>query len=602
MQKNKSMPAFNASLVNKSYLPLAVLLCLLLGFAIILNVQMAGDAEWFWYATFLHQGVKLYADMHLVLQPLYVLETNCRLLLFGPKCIPYEFSTLLHVLAMSLGMLMVLRESPWPEWQKAILLAACFPIIIQFNAYRFDDFHILADCFVVFAVAVLLMLARAETLKRELVLVAVLGVLSSMAVTCDLTEGAALLVASAICVLFLAPGRKVTAFMVFLLVTAISVVAIVHSTGDTLHDYVFNSIFRAATAKGGTGSVLTGALHGMWGDFRILFYSGKRMLLAVAFIVAVGAAMKRYWHSSNAKIACAELGIAAVIFAVCPHAIRTKMLHGSVSSELSMFAQPLAQVLMLLVAVRWLLSMKRGARSWDAREMILLVPIGELMACAASQGNGTSNSFLSLALLILMVPVIEPWGKGRDWANTSFVIIVLLAGLSATSYKVLVPYSWYSDTYPPMFQHREIYNHPLYGEMYVNQDLPKFIEPICSEIWPQGATRPELLSLPYSYPNYFCGIPPWHHYVQTWFDTVAPATVDRMMNELNTAPPKWIIYQRQLNAIAIHVRVYNHGKPIAQSELDSMIMQKIADGQWTLVDTRNYRKGDNGWLIIRTRP
>jgi hypothetical protein len=593
-----------AAFLGRFYLALAVLFCMLLGFAIILNVQMEGDSEWFWYANFLHQGVKLYADMHFALQPLFVLETNLRMLLFGSKCIPYEFSTLIHVLAMSIGLLLVLKESRWPDWQKALLLAACFPIVIQFNAYRFDDFHIVADCFVVYTLALLLILSHVESLKREFVLVTVVGVLSGMGATTDLTEGAALVVAAAISVPFLAPQRKVIACGLFLLGAVVAVVAVVCSTGDTLHDYAFSSIFRAATAKGGTGSVLRGARYGLHSNFFFtnLFHGGKLVLVSLAAIVAAGATMRRFWQSSEAKIVCAQMGIAALMFAAFPHAVRNEMLHGMLNSSLLKFAQPLMQVLTLLVAARWLLSLKRVARAWDAREMLILVPVGMLMACAASEHNGTSNGFLPMALLILMVPAIEPWGRGRGWANASFVTIVLLAGLSATAYKVLVPYSWFADSYPPMFEHRERYNHPLYGTMYVTQDLPKFIGPICSEIWSQGKSRPEMLTLPYSYPNYFCGIPPWHHYVQTWFDTVAPATVAKLMDELNTAPPEWIVYQRQLDAMRVHEVVYNHSHPLAHRALDNMIMQKIASGQWTLVDKRYYLKGDDGWLIIRTRP
>jgi len=257
----------------------------------------------------------------------------------------------------------------------------------------------------------------------------------------------------------------------------------------------------------------------------------------------------------------------------------------------------------VLVAARWLLSLKkRGAGTWDAREILIWVPMGALMADAASQANGTSNNFATMALVILLVPVIEPWGKARDWANASFITIVVLAGLSATAYKVAVPYSWWAYSNPPMFEHREWYQHPLYGTMYLNQDLPKFIEPICSEIWPQGTPQPELLTLPYSFPNYFCGIPPWHHYVQTWFDTVTPTTIAKLMDELNTAPPEWIVYQRQLDAMRTHEVVYNHGQPIAHRALDNLLMQKIASGQWTLVDKRTYQPGDDGWLIIKTRP
>jgi len=42
----------------------------------IVNTQMSGEACWFWYASLLHGGAKLYANLHLALQPLLVLKTD----------------------------------------------------------------------------------------------------------------------------------------------------------------------------------------------------------------------------------------------------------------------------------------------------------------------------------------------------------------------------------------------------------------------------------------------------------------------------------------------------------------------------------------------
>jgi hypothetical protein len=84
------------------------------------------------------------------------------------------------------------------------------------------------------------------------------------------------------------------------------------------------------------------------------------------------------------------------------------------------------------------------------------------------------------------------------------------------------------------------------------------------------------------------------------------------MSELETAPPQWIVYQRQLKIMSGQEGVFHHGQALPQRDLDEMIMRKIATGQWQLVgksnyllaqmvDEKNYQAGD-GWLIIRTRP
>ncbi len=144
--------------------------------------------------------------------------------------------------------------------------------------------------------------------------------------------------------------------------------------------------------------------------------------------------------------------------------------------------------------------------------------------------------------------------------------------------------------------------------MYIDHDLLRFIEPICQQIEKENS-RPELLSIPFSYPNYFCNTPPWHGYVQTFFDTSTRSTIIRLINEIDTAPPQWIVYQRQMKILSGAEFFYNHGRRLAHRDLDEMIMRKIATGKWQvveksnylLVDRKNYQDGD-GWLLIRTRP
>lgn len=57
------------------YQTLVLVCCILFGLAMIANMQSAADGGWFWYAVFLGSHKRLYADMHLALQPLFVLES-----------------------------------------------------------------------------------------------------------------------------------------------------------------------------------------------------------------------------------------------------------------------------------------------------------------------------------------------------------------------------------------------------------------------------------------------------------------------------------------------------------------------------------------------
>jgi hypothetical protein len=139
--------------------------------------------------------------------------------------------------------------------------------------------------------------------------------------------------------------------------------------------------------------------------------------------------------------------------------------------------------------------------------------------------------------------------------------------------------------------------------MLIERTTADFIQPICDAVAPDGAQQ-GLLSLPYSYPNYFCAIPPWHGYVQTFYDTSSRETIQALMGDLKTAPPKWIVYQQQPYNLALHELIFNHGNPLPHRALDQLITQKITSGQWQSVYTSTY--GSNGrflntWILIRTR-
>jgi hypothetical protein len=593
---------------GRVYQSLAILFCVLFGIAMIANTQMGGEAEWFWYANLLHNGSKLYADLHLPLQPLFVLETDAWIQMFGIKCVVTEIPSVIHVLVFCLGIFLILRESDWPDWQKAIVLASAFFISLECTAYRFDDYHITADTFVFYSLVLLLMQAKADAARQQFGLAAGLGILSGLTITTRLNDGAALLVVTGVCLLFLVRKRKLLVAGLFVLVAALTVVLVVKLTGDSLSDYASNSIIKAAGAKGGTASIFAAPFR-LFRNALQMFHGRRWMFLWVVAMVAAGASIQRYWKNGVRYIVLVQLGIAGAAFAFSSHQHREQLLSGAFISFLSVFLIVVLYLLPSVVAARYLISKMGYNREWDPREIVVLLPLAELASLSASAAATASNLFLSsIAMLLLLIPVIQPFRRQASWANASLVTIMALMGLSAMTEKIHNPYSWQLYRSSPMFLNRQWYHHPVYGPMYIDRDLLQFIEPVCREI-EQGNSRPELLSLPFAYPNYFCDTPPWHGYVQTFFDTSTQSTITQLMSELETAPPRWIVYQRQLKIMTGQEGVFHHGQPLPHRDLDEMVMRKIATGQWQLVDKSNYllvnkkdyQEGD-GWLIIRTRP
>jgi hypothetical protein len=612
MRGNRIIRYLRNAFHGRVYQSLAILFCVLFGMAMIANTQLGGEGWWFWYANLLHNGSRLYADLHLPLQPLFVLETCAWMQLFGIKCLVTEIPSLIHVLVFCLGIFLILRESDWPDWQKAIVLASAFLICIDCTAYRFDDFHVLAEIFIFYSLVVLLMIAKADTVRRLLGLAAGLGILSGLTITTRLTDGAALLVVAGICLLVLARKRKLVLLSLFVVAAGLTVVFVVNLTGDSFSDYVSNSVIKAAGAKGGRGSILTAPFR-LFRNALQMFHGRRWILLWVVAMVTAGALIQRYWKNGIKYIVLVQFGMAGAAFALSSHYRREELISGAFISFLTVFLIVVNYLLLPLAAAGFLISKVRdGKGDRNPREILFLLPLAELASTSASTAGVTTSLFLSpISMLLLLIPVIQPFRRQASWANASLVTIMALLGASSMTRKIHDPYSWLTFHSSPMFVNRQWYRHPIYGPMYMDSDLLHFVEPVCQEIG-QGNPKPELLSMPFSYANYFCNTPPWHGYVQTFFDTSARSTIIHLIDELDTAPPQWVVYQRQLKIMSGLEGVYSHGQSFAQRDMDNLIMRKIATGQWQLVgksdylvaqmiDEKNYQEGD-GWLIIRTRP
>ena len=593
-----------AGFAGRRYQTLAILICVVLGLLMIVNNQLGGEAMWFWYATVFHQGVRLYADLHIALQPLYVLMTDSWMTLFGHRLVVTQIPSLFEVCALCLGILLILRESDWPDWQKGIVLLGTFCLTVSGHSYRFDDYHIVAENLILYSLLILLVLARTSDLRRQLLLAGLVGVLAGLTITTRLTDGAALFTSAAISLPFLTRRRRLLHLLVFGAAALVTVLVVVRLTGDTVSDYLRNSIFRAADSKGGTTTIFLAPIRMLRNTVPLLLLIGKQVLVGLLAIVAVGPVIARFWKAGLRYLLPLQLACAAVIFAVVPQFKRENLLKGIVISVTVLTLTSLLYLLAPVVLARFALAASRR-RPMDGREILVLLPLAEWASYSAgAAAEPLTNYYAPVALLLLLIPVVQPFRRVAQWANPSFAAMLALIALSTFTSKAITPYSWQNYRVGPMFENRAWYHHPVYGEMYIDRELLQLSTAICFDIGAQaGATHPELLSLPYPFPNYFCDTPPWHNYVQTFFDTSTRATVEHLMSELNTAPPQWIVYQRQLGILRGAERLYNHGQPLAQRDLDTMIAKKLESGEWTLVDHSDYLGQEGGgWFIIRTRP
>ena len=580
----------------------AIVVCVLLGAAMILNNQMGGEAMWFWYATTFHHGLRLYADLHIALQPLFVLLVDGWMRMFGERLWVTQIPSLLEIGLMAAGTWLVLRESTLGDWQKGIVLLGTFALTVSGHSYRFDDYHVLTENLILYALLLLLLLERATVVRRQLWLVGWLGLVAGLSFTTRVTDGAALVSSSVILLPLLLRRRRLLSVVLFLAVAAVTVVAVVSLTGDTLAAYLSSSIFRAAGSKGGTGSIFAAPFLVLKNTVPVLLMVGKRALGKMLVILAVGPLVARFWRPGLKYLFGLQMLVAALLFLPTTHLEHQLLLKGVLIQTVVLVVTPLLYVLTPLALGKF-----AGTRGqMDRRWLLVMLPLAEWASYSAgAAAEPLTNYYAPVSLFLLLVAVVEAFGRWASWARVSFVTLLALLGVSTLTSKALIPYSWQNYKVAPMFEDRAWFEHPVYGPMYIDRDLLAFSQRVCADMGvTPGREHPELLSLPYPFPNYFCDTPPWHNYVQTFFDTSTRATIEQLMAELNTAPPQWIVYQRQMLILGGAERLYNHGRPLAQRELDTLIRAKLASGQWTLVDKSDYLGGEHGdgWFIIRTHP
>ena len=592
----------SGGLVGEPFQMAAIVVCVLLGVAMILNNQMGGEAMWFWYATTFHHGARLYADLHIALQPLFVLLVDGWMKMFGQRLWVTQIPSVLEIGLMCAGTWLVLRESALKDWQKGVVLLGTFALTVSGHSYRFDDYHVLTENLILYALLVLLWLTRVTVVRRQMGLVGVLGVVAGLSFTTRVTDGAALVSTSVVLLPLLLRRRRGASVLLFLTMAAVTVVGVVSLTGDTMSAYLSSSIFRAAGSKGGTGSIFAAPFLVLKNTGPMLLLVGKRALLKLLIILAVGPLVARFWRPGLRYLFGLQMLVAAVLFLPTSHLEHELLLKGVLISTVVLVVTPLLYVLTPAALVDYV----RTKGSMDRRWLLVMLPLAEWASYSAgAAAEPLTNYYAPVSLFLLLVAVVQPFGRWVGWARVSFVTLLALLGVSTLTSKALIPYSWQNYKVAPMFEDRSWYEHPVYGPMYIDRDLLAFSLKVCADMGvTPGVQHPDVLSLPYPFPNYFCDTPPWHRYVQTFFDTSTRATIEQLMAELKTAPPEWIVYQRQLLILGGAERLYNHGQPLAQRDLDTLIQAKLASGQWTLVDRSDYLGGENGdgWFIIRTRP
>jgi hypothetical protein len=556
------------------------------------------EGGWYWYAVLMRGGHRLYAEMHLPLQPLYVLMTAWSLELFGRGWLASQTLAIAQLIIFLVALQLIVRRILWNDWQKAILFVAAFGLALDTSFFRFDDYHIIELCFEFYAVSLLLWLADQTSQVHHFLAAILLGVICGLSVSNRLNDGAFLLAAVGFTLPLLVKQNKVLLSAIFFISALASVVSVVLITGDSLQDWFTNSVIRAAAVKGGTQHILFGPLMLPITILRGLVASGRivlNILYELAFI-AVCSWMARPGHSSDGRPSKGRIALGTTLIVLSMPLFYRQAVVGRPSIAFSAVAALALLIVTIAVLVRLFRTLFGGRlKDWYPQELLLLVPFAQMVDITTSSGTSYLWPNEPAALLLLLLPISFPSRFHKSTQRLLYAALAMLVGFSVFISKVTTPFHWQNYTVRSMFAGREWYRDSVHGPMYIETDQLNLMRTICGGIGPHS----QLLSIPYPYPNYFCATPPWHGYVQTWYDTSSKLTIDKLIAELASAPPEWIVYQRSLERLEVHEKAYNDGRPLPHRALDALIMDRIVHGNWTVIHREYLQEADR--ILIHTR-
>lgn len=586
------------------WLPVAAAACFAYGLVLIALIHTTADGSWFWYATALRQGQHLYRDLHLPLQPLFPLELALMQRVFGMSWIAQQAVGLFHLCLFLLALASVVVRVRGSGWQRALLFTCGFVTCLTFIMMRLDDFHVLATSLQLFCAALLLRFGEEQRPALQAWTLAALGLLCGCCLLTRVNDGALLLGAVVCIVLVGMPGRAHTKLLAALAVLAVAVgvvLAVVLAIGETPRVWWSESIRAAAAIKGGSDNLLLYPLRLPVGTLRELTRGWRNLALTLYALLAGAAA----WvlADSRRKLSTRARWTMVVTVALLGLPLLRNIIRGNAARVLVAFTVFAIYACTAWVLLRLIAALRgKPAKGWSFAELLVLLPFAQLVSISLSAARWYPNTNPPAALLLVLLPVALPWFLRRQQVRAVFFTWLALLTLSAGTDKLRNPFDWFNYRAHGLAAPRVSLQHPAYGTMLIETSQLHLVQPVCAAVSRQPEPRQELLSLPFSYPNYFCNVRPWHGYVQTFYDTSSRQTIEALQRELVSAPPEWIVYQRQLDVLSRNEEAFNAGRPLPHRSLDTLIMSRLALHEWTAEALPTPPGDTSTWLLIHTRP
>jgi hypothetical protein len=581
--------------LKNHYSLLAPIGCFLFGVVLLFTVIAAGDGTWFFYAQDFLNGKKIYTDLHLVQQPLFILINALGISMFGTSFYAQKVIFVPILVCYLLFSYLLVIKAGKGELFRTALFFFFFFVGIHFEAYRFDDYHVFANMLIVLVVWLLINYLNEDCQYRKLIFIAT-GCAVAMCILTRVNDGLLLMAsASLLFSLHRKPGY-VLGFILYIISIVAVLAFVLIIIDESVYSWLHSTVIDAMASKGG-GRIILAPFNLARSSIEYIFQY-VRLKDALLILLLVGLAVSTYNIFLNAsKIIKAFtftfflIANALIFWVMVKLGINLIILMTAVAIPLT-----LAFGITRLFSYYYQVGYLKNGYDIARKEFILIIPFSMFISGSLSTGGGFYGLYFPLALLVVSFFLIIDIRYLT--ARKLFVVGILMLYIACFGflYRLYHPYSWHSYSSPSLMSKRIIINTKVLGSLPLDPELDRFIYPVCKIADYKKFT---LLSIPFPFGNYMCGIAPWHDYVQTFFDTTPKSKIDSMIIELDRKPPDLILYQQQLSNLRLHEIVFNHGNPLPQRRLDAFIIKKIRDGEWRVAYLSTFGSG-NKWLLIET--
>jgi len=381
--------------VKNRYSSLAAIIACCFGTYLLFSVIGAGDGTWFFYAKDFLDGKRLFSDLNLLQQPVFILINAIGISAFPQSYIAQKIIFVpILVLYVFFSYLLVNKSSAGQLFKTALFLCFFFAGI-RFEAYRFDDYHAFVSMMSILIILIFIVYLGDEiSKKRGVILSLVAGFVVTVCILTRLNDGLILFISSMLFYLLRRKSGYYIDLFLFLISSVVTFFVVLWIINENVFTWFSSTIVTASSAKGGIQQLLQSPFFLLFNSVNILISSkvGLSFAASVLSIICSCGLIKifTFFHENQqAKMDKKTFSLFAlyIIFLGILFFLEKFLLfsESDMIVVLTVASIPMMVIFCLLRGFSFILFFREGEFSWQ--ELLLIIPVGLFVSGAMSSGG-----------------------------------------------------------------------------------------------------------------------------------------------------------------------------------------------------------------------